>query len=425
MRSSIRLFHAAWILAAAVLPAGCSEDDPPHVDGLTMQPSIPTGPSGTFLRVGDMIQARKHHRAAMIPGGDILVAGGEDGAGQVLASAELYRYTQGGLFMAGPHPMNAARKAFCMVPLDSVSGHRILVVGGQNGASAALDSADLFDPATFQFAAVAAPMAFARTRHAAVRLPNGNVFVCGGVDAAGTPLASCEVFDVTTWAFVRTASDLSAARADHTASLLATGKVLIAGGTDAAGNALASAELFDPGAGVGDQGTFAATGNLPAARAGHVAAPVNLGTYAGQWVLLGGFQGLISAPMIRDDAVAFDPAANGGVGVFSGIVQVMDAGRRGLTATVLTGGRKFLVVGGNAVNTPEVFDSEATTTGGSLALDADFVRTRDGGGLDTAMAAVTSGRRFHEAAWLLNGTILLCGGEDGATVTATAEVYNP
>ena len=411
--------------AIAALPA-CTKQEGDHIDGLQMTPPvIPAGASGTFLRVGDMIQGRKRHCAVLLPGGDVLVAGGVDGAGQTLASAEFYRYSEGGVFLGAPFPMNAPRKFFSMTPLDSVNGSKVLLCGGENGSSSALDSADLFDPATFKFDPAAGLMVSPRTRHAALRLPNGNVFLCGGANASGVPLASCEIFDPATGVFTRTTADLAAARADHTASLLPSGKVLVAGGTDAAGTAVASAEIFDPGTGSGVQGTFAATQALPGPRAGHVAAPVNLGAYGGQVVLFGGFQGAAASPTLLNGAVVFDPTGNGGVGTFAAVLHAMDSARHGLTATALTGGIKILVAGGNAANTPEIFDPYASTAGGSLALDADFTRTQDSSANPTAMAAVASGRRFHEAVWLLNGTVLLCGGEDGGTVTATSELYNP
>ncbi|MHC5078373.1 MAG: Kelch repeat-containing protein, partial [Planctomycetota bacterium] len=199
------------------------------------------------------------------------------------------------------------------------------------------------------------------------------------------------------------------------------GKFLIAGGVDTAGNPLTSAEIFDPGTGAGDQGTFTATGALPTARAGHVAVTVPVGAYAGQVILFGGYQGNMSAPTPFSTVIAFDRT----IGMFLSIPTAMAGPRYGLTATVLTGGTQMLVVGGNDLNAPEIFDPYANGLGSGIATDAGFSRTQDGSGTDTAMTGVTQGRSFHTETWLANGTILLCGGDDGGTVTGSAELFNP
>jgi len=417
------LISALLPAVLAVLLASCTADEKPEeVDGLvTLPPNIPTGPAGTFLEVGDLIQARKHHGASMLPSGDILVSGGEDGTGTLLASAEFYDYDQGE-FLGAPFPMLEVRAEFGM---NFVAGDDNILITGGRGASGVLATAELFDPASYQFTATAGPLNTGRRAHAAVVLPNSNVFLCGGVDASGTTLDSCEIYDRANGVFVVCANPLSTPRASHTATLLDNGKLLVAGGFDASGNVLTSAEIFDPGTGMGDQGTFAVTGSLPVGRARHLAVKVNLGAYWGQVAVLGGVNGSQTAPMSLNSGAAFDPTDNGHVGAFTPMSSIMSMTRVGFTATMLTGGTRMLIVGGNTQNLPEILDPYANGLATGMGADAAFVRTKDGVGTDTAQTTVTQGRTAHTASWLLNGTILLCGGEDGGTVIAKAEIYNP
>ncbi|GEM_PF-3569992 len=417
-RALVRLMIVALLVPG--LSACSREEEKEPVDGLEITlPDPPTGPPGTFLKVGDMVQARKDFRVWQQGDGNVLVLGGKDDAGAVLDSAERYDYHEGE-FRGMPYPMSDARVFFAVSPLGDGT---LLICGGTDGAST-LDSVDIFDPATLEFSA-ATPLVTPRSGHAALALLNNNVFLCGGRDGSGTVLATGEVYDRTTGDWIATDNAMSVPRADHSVTLLTNGKVLIAGGVDAAGNTLSSAEIFDPGAGTGQSGTFAATGSMPAARAGHRARMVNGGAYVDQVVLAGGYKGTVSSPASLSTACAFDPKANGNVGAFTAILQGMAGARRDFTFTLLSGGQTMLAAGGNDLNVPEVFDPYALGSSSGMALDADFLRTQDDAGTPTSMTAVTHGRTGHGAAWMPNGTILLCGGEDGAAVTATAEIYNP
>jgi hypothetical protein len=422
-------FTLAILLAvgpALLLGLGCKRDNEDDVDGLEYSPPPPpTGPAGTYLQVGDLATGRAHHAAARLGTGNVIVLGGEDGSGTVLSSAELYDYHYGS-FVPVTSAMLEARARFRFIQFSGED--RFLLCGGTDG-TATLGTAELLDATDFTFTATGAAMNSPRIGHGAVQLLNGNVFICGGRDAAGTPLASCEIYDRVNDTFLACVNSMATVRADHSVTLLAGGKVLIAGGVDAAGAPLASAEIFDPAGGLGDQGTFTATGSLPSGRAGHVVWRLNVGppppsvSFAGQVVVMGGYQGSASAPVPIASAVAFDPGA-GGNGSFFSITDSMVTARLGHTATTLTGGFQALVIGGNNTNQPEIFNPYAGSTG-NLPTDADFFRTMDGSSIPTAMVAVTSGRSDHTATWLINGTILICGGVDGGTATAATEIYNP
>ena len=68
-----------------------------------------------------------------------------------------------------------------------------MVIGGTDGAKA-VNTAEMYDPATGKWAATAT-MAAARGFPAATVLPSGKVLVTGGFGANGAPLASAEIYD--------------------------------------------------------------------------------------------------------------------------------------------------------------------------------------------------------------------------------------
>src|SRR5213080_371600 len=139
---------------------------------------------------------------------------------------------------------------------------RVLITGGRDGAGTIVAIAEIFDPATETSTAVGA-LVTARVSHTATLLPNGRVLVAGGTSATG-PLSSAEIFDpANPGAALRVLSaTMGAARAGHTATLLKDGTVLIAGG-DVAG----TAEIFDP-----TTETFSSTLlTMAAPRIGHTA----------------------------------------------------------------------------------------------------------------------------------------------------------
>jgi hypothetical protein len=118
----------------------------------------------------------------------------------------------------------------------------VLVAGGED-QPVPLASAELYDPIADAWTAVG-PLTVARSRHAAVTLPNGKVLVAGGFDAAGVALASVELFDVGANRF-GAAAPMTTARGAFPLAVLGDGDVLASGGLDArAGARLTAVERY-------------------------------------------------------------------------------------------------------------------------------------------------------------------------------------
>ena len=207
-----------------------------------------------------MLEPRSGHTATLLPDGKVLIAGGMRANQDFYKSAELYDPATGKFQPTGE--MNQRRVGHVAVLLTSgrVSG-KVLIAGGWAG-DGGTDSAELYDPATGRFTAIA-KMTSRRGRPSATLLPDGNVLIAGGEERNNLPLASAEIFEVNTLSFHSTGS-MHLARISHTATLLSDGRVLIAGGY---GDSIASsAELYDP-----KSAAFVETGSMGTARCKHTA----------------------------------------------------------------------------------------------------------------------------------------------------------
>src|SRR2546430_3235856 len=106
---------------------------------------------------------------------------------------------------------------------------RILITGGRDSAGNIVAVSEIFDPAT-ETSTAGATLTTPRVDHTATLLPDGKVLVAGGTGASGS-LTSAEIFDPANPAagFRTLSASMGAARARHTATVLNDGKVLIAG----------------------------------------------------------------------------------------------------------------------------------------------------------------------------------------------------
>lgn len=174
-------------------------------------------------------------------GVEVVIGGGVIGAiGKTapLAFGALATGTQIPLFMAPPSglcptvaPMTDARIA----PLLARAGDGVLVIGGHDGAGRYLATAELYDPATATFSAIAVPEILGENGFAGTSLatlPDGRVVVSGG------PQQVITIFDPKTRRFGE--SILIESRAFHTAIAIGDDEVLLAGGCRDVANGMCS-----------------------------------------------------------------------------------------------------------------------------------------------------------------------------------------
>ncbi|MBI3551398.1 MAG: fibronectin type III domain-containing protein [Elusimicrobia bacterium] len=246
---------------------------------------------GAYLDRAPLNVARTSHTASLLPNGDILVVGGNSGAG-VRSTFEVYSpgfncwsavsgaVVNGG---TGRHSHTAT------VLKDPVEGGKVLLCGGFDAAGNVQNTCDLYTPGAAMTPAscglaplgayAAAPAMFvARAAHTATLLQDGRVFMTGGL--AAPCVSNCanaqytltsEVYRPGAPGFFTAAHSLITARAFHTATAMGNGKLLIVGGVnnrDLESNRgfLTSTEIYDP----------QADSMVPAAAVGTEVAPVTV-----------------------------------------------------------------------------------------------------------------------------------------------------
>src|ERR1700691_2554896 len=196
--------------------------------------------------------ARKH-RAAIPVAGDVLIAGGVDDANQSIAAAEFFDPSSGQFVATGSAA--SSRAGASAAPLSPT---QVLFAGGFSGIATiknfsldlegkVLSSAESFDETTGTFSP-AGTMATPRMGFTATALNHGKVLIAGGVDDRDDVLETAELYDPATRKFAAVANPMSDRGAFQTATLLLSGKVLIAGGaTNLTGDTTNSADIYDPG----------------------------------------------------------------------------------------------------------------------------------------------------------------------------------
>lgn len=193
-----------------------------------------SGP-GTFQTLANaMVYARSNHTATRLLNGKVLFAGGwvETSVGvlQAQARAELFdpvldTFTEVGQMTHGRADHAAAR----------LQDGRVLITGGSDRVGpdfVDFDDAEIFDPATGQFTAVAQTMDHVHTTHACLDLLDGRLLVTSGFDIHH------ELFDQPTEDFsTLNVPSGDSERSNSAATTFASGGAVIAGG-DALGTVL-------------------------------------------------------------------------------------------------------------------------------------------------------------------------------------------
>lgn len=302
----------------------------------------------------------------------------------------------------------------------------VLITGGVDVGSPAVETAEVFDPATGRFTPTGS-MTTTRAYHTATLLPDGKVLIAGGLSRAGKPLRTAELYDPSSGKFVPTGK-MSTCRYMQTATLLQNGKVLITGGISTPSgvamapyqgtmvkmNVVDTAELYDPAT-----GKFTPTGNrtrllnvdtmkisydyeMTAGRANQTATLLTSGALAGHVLIAGGMN---SDSASLATAELYDPAE----GRFTATGRMTTA-RREQTATPLRNGE--VLIAGGAGTKDKVL--------GSAELYDPATRSF------TATGAMSQGRYEQAATLLKNGKVLIAGGGNGkGHILKTAELYDP
>jgi hypothetical protein len=351
--------------------------------------SIPQVATGTWASTGQMSQARTGAAAAVMYDGSVLVVGGTDAAGNVLATAE--RYEADGTFHT-VSPMQVARTGHTAT---WVFDGYVLVAGGTTSGGGVVNSAELYDPLNDQWTMLPG-MVDARTGHTATVLPNGgDVLLAGGRNSSGT-LADLEIFSLSTGTF-SSAGAMSSPRVGHAAAALVDGRIFIVGGTDANGATLASTEIYDPTSG---QTTLGPALNTPRTAA-------TATTLLDTTVLIAGGsypEGAAANGKVAELTTAeiFSPAAQ----TITALTAQMNYARTGQLAFLLPNNNNVLLdggtYGGTSLSSAELYTpwTQAFSLTGSMLA----ARSQDAGGALSPLA---------------NGLLLMAGGND----LASAELY--
>jgi len=173
-----------------------------------------------------MNAARMFHTATPLGIGvtDVLVAGGENAAGVAQSTAEIFNPVTNKFTLTidlGGTNMTVAR-AMHTATLYTFGGS-VLIAGGMDDSGNVLATAEVFNVATETFTAVGS-MHTARFNHAAAALSNGKILITGGEDGSGNTLNTAEIFDPTTNMFTLTTdpslggNNMNVARKLHTAT---------------------------------------------------------------------------------------------------------------------------------------------------------------------------------------------------------------
>jgi hypothetical protein len=192
---------------------------------------------GTTRLIGVLREPRFYAAAVELPLGQALIVGGFVGPGvQLAASTELYDPFWGSV---GPLNLPRAKHSATLLP-----GGRVLLAGGDPGFSVAHGEAELFN-VWAGYSDYSATQVTARTEHEATSLSKDLVLLTGGAGYAGGPsLAAAELYDARRNRFMRVGS-MEMPRVSHQATRLRSGEVMVSGGTGG-GQFIAQVELFDP-----------------------------------------------------------------------------------------------------------------------------------------------------------------------------------
>ncbi len=180
----------------------------------------------------NMTGKRRAHVAVLAGNGKVLLAGGiDDQLALAVSHADLYDPTAG-TFAKSADNMTSVRAFAAAARLEDAQGS-VLITGGRNESGFTFETAEIYRPSTDTFQSQLIQMQTKRAFHTATTLlGEGKVLLTGGFDGAND-LANTEVFDLLSPNAFTLATTMSFARSRHAASLLNNGQVLVTGGETA------------------------------------------------------------------------------------------------------------------------------------------------------------------------------------------------
>ena len=362
-------------------------------------------PPGTWVpTAGPMQDTRYGATQVTLLDGRVLVAGGDDGTGTPLASAEIYDPNTGEWTPASPMITGREYAMSLLLP-----NGKVLVAGG-GGANGALDSAEIFDPndpndpaGTSGIWQATGAMNTPHVGTGLALLADGNVVVAGGTNGGALPTRSVEIYNVQSGTWAAAANTLVlAVRGVSPLSLQGGAQIVIPGGVNNMGVAVNRAQVSsDPASGTWSNQTMAG-----AARSDYGA--ITMGdNYA---LALGGLNGV---------ALNNVDLYNAQTNAWSSLVPL--AGQRAGALVAPLSATQILVAGGTAGNL------------GGQGIKTAELYTFDPSGLvpsvDTPTSSMSIVRASGGISTLQDGHVLVSGGLDNNgmsnTYTNTSELYIP
>ena len=301
------------------------------------------------------------------------------------------------------HSLSASRGQTRAVALNN---GKILAVSTQGDAQ-------LIDPANVDVAApIVIPMIASRSDATVTRLSDGRVLVIGGSQNGTTYLNTAEIYDPSVGAngtFTATGSlPAGQGRSNAAAVILGTGNVLITGGAGAGGTTFQNAYVFDT-----SSQTFGPAITMAAPHQQHTATQL----LDGKVLIAGGYtNGAATTAEIYDPTIA--------PGSFAATGSLLTS-RAGHTATVFPSNGLVLIAGGQTTGGP-----------GGMATTGEIFHPNTGDplyGTFQPAGSMLSGRVRHSATLIVDGvgteSVLLADGERSANFSgaawASAERYLP
>lgn len=205
-----------------------------------------------WTTTGSLAARRYQHVSAILPNGNVLVAGGFvlDALGNEAASTTAEIYDVGTGTWATAMPMHGKR---AIAAAATLANGDILVSGGETETLTILDSAEVYS-ATSGTWSTTGGLNIPRSGHTSTAVGDGTVLVAGGWDTTGNHFYDAELYQAGAFSLAGAINDT---RFFHAAVALPGNRVLLGGGTEPFDGALGTLEMYTAGVGWAPRGSLA------------------------------------------------------------------------------------------------------------------------------------------------------------------------